>query len=184
DSKSKTSENADTDQSDDKDEDKKSDNESKDDSKKDSSDDKDESDKDSSDKSSKKSDEDTKKKSDKKSKKETKSKSEKDSDTNAEDDEEDEKEPEIEEVEVYNNYFKHQVTKPVIDESTLTLINAVENTISPYQKLLSTYETYFGFDLTCEGKMSCAEIEIGDDDSLKDMATDESLYHLFNETSV
>src|SRR5699024_7038793 len=148
DSKSKTSENDDTDQSDDKDEDKKSDNESKDDSNKDSSDDKDESDKDSSDKSSKKSDEDTKKKSDKKSKKET--------DTNAEDDEEDEKEPEIEEVEVYNNYFKHQVTKPVIDESTLTLINAVENTISPYQKLLSTYETYFGFDLTCEGKMSCA----------------------------
>src|SRR5699024_6891788 len=166
-SKSKTSENDDTDQSGDKDKDEKSDN--------------DESDKDSSDKSSKKSDEDTKKKSDKKSdkksKKETKSKSKKDSDSNAEDDEEDEKEPEIEEVEVYNNYFKHQVTKPVIDESTLSLINAVENTISPYQKLLSTYETYFGFDLS-------KEIEIGDDDSLKDMATDESLYHLFNETSV
>src|SRR5699024_9010688 len=124
------------------------------------------------------------KKSDKKSKKETKSKSEKDSDTNAEDDEEDEKEPEIEEVEVYNNYFKHQVTKPVIDESTLTLINAVENTISPYQKLLSTYETYFGFDLTCEGKMSCAEFEIDEEDSLKEEATEESLYHLFNETSV
>src|SRR5699024_806514 len=177
-SKSKTSENDDTDQSDDKDKDEKTDNESKDDSKKDSSDDKDESDKDSSDKSSKKSDEDTKKKSDKKSdkksKKETKSKSEKDSDSNTK---KDEKEPEIEEVEVYNNYFKHQVTKPVIDESTLSLINAVENTISPYQKLLSTYETYFGFDLS-------KEIEIGDDDSLKDMATDESLYHLFNETSV
>src|SRR5699024_1255883 len=179
DSKSKTSENDATDQSDDKDKDKdeKSDNKSKGDSKKDSNDDKgdsDESDKDSSDKSSKKSNEDTKKKSDKKTKKETKSKSKKDSDSNAEDDEE---EPEIEEVEVYNNYFKHQVTKPVIDESTLSLINAVENTISPYQKLLSTYETYFGFDLS-------KEIEIGDDDSLKDMATDESLYHLFNETSV
>src|SRR5699024_5705510 len=184
---SKSNETDNDNQSDDKDEDKKSDNESKDDYKKDSSDDKDESDKDSSDKSSKKLDEDTKKKSDeksdKKSKKDTKSKSEKDSDSNAEDDEEDEKEPEIEKVEI-NNYFKHQVTKPVIDESTLSLINAVENTISPYQKLLSTYETYFGFDLACEGKMSCAEIEIGDDDSLKDMATDESLYHLFNETSV
>src|SRR5699024_4261069 len=184
---SKSNETDNDNQSDDKDEDKKSDNESKDDSKKDSSDDKDESDKDSSDKSSKKLDEDTKKKSDekadKKSKKDTKSKSEKDSDSNAEDDEEDEKEPEIEKVEI-NNYFKHQVTKPVIDESTLSLINAVENTISPYQKLLSTYETYFGFDLACEGKMSCAEIEIGDDDSLKDMATDESLYHLCNETSV
>src|SRR5699024_10914691 len=176
--KSKTSENDDTDQYDETDKDEKADNESKDESKKDSSDDKDESDKDSSDKSSKKSDEDSKKKSDKKSdkksKKETKSKSEKDSDSNTK---KDEKEPEIEEVEVYNNYFKHQVTKPVIDESTLSLINAVENTISPYQKLLSTYETYFGFDLS-------KEIEIGDDDSLKDMATDESLYHLFNETSV
>src|SRR5699024_10381155 len=119
---SKSNETDNDNQSDDKDEDKKSDNESKDDSKKDSSDDKDESDKDSSDKSSKKLDEDTKKKSDeksdKKSKKDTKSKSEKDSDSNAEDDEEDEKEPEIEKVEI-NNYFKHQVTKPVIDESTL-----------------------------------------------------------------
>src|SRR5699024_5953754 len=177
---SKSNETDNDNQSDDKDEDKKSDNESKDDSKTHSSDDKDEPDKDSSDKSSKKLDEDTKKKSneksDKKSKKDTKSKSEKDSDSNAEDDEEDEKEPEIEKVEI-NNYFKHQVTKPVIDESTLSLINAVENTISPYQKLLSTYETYFGFDLS-------KEFEIGDDDSLKDMATDESLYHLFNETSV
>src|SRR5699024_12610507 len=111
------------------------------------------------------------KKSDKKSKKDTKSKSEKDSESNAEDDEE---EPEIEEVEVYNNYFKHQVTKPVIDESTLYLINAVENTISPYQKLLSTYQRYYGFDLS-------KEFEIGDDDSLQDIATDESLYHLFTE---
>src|SRR5699024_9444411 len=87
-------------------------------------------------------------------------------------------------VYIYKNKIEHQVTKPVIDESTLSLINAVENTISPYQKLLSTYETYFGFDLACEGKMSCAEIEIGDDDSLKNIATDESCYHLFNETSV
>src|SRR5699024_3790847 len=115
---------------------------------------------------------------DKKSKKETKSKSEKDSDSNTKKDDDPDK------VYIYKNKIEHQVTKPVIDESTLSLINAVENTISPHQKLLSTYETYFGFDLACEGKMSCAEIEIGDDDSLKDMATDESLYHLFNETSV
>src|SRR5699024_7386494 len=50
--------------------------------------------------------------------------------------------------------------------------------------ILSTYETYFGFDLTCEGKMSCAEFEIDEEDSLKEEATEESLYHLFNETSV
>src|SRR5699024_9941296 len=76
DSKSKTSENDNTDQSDDKDENKKSDNESKDDSKKESKDDKDDSDKDSSDKSPKKSEKNSEKKSeeksDKKSKKDTK----------------------------------------------------------------------------------------------------------------
>src|SRR5699024_4413391 len=173
---SKSNEKDNNDQSDGKDDDKNSDDNSKDDSKKESKDDKDGSDNNSTDKSPKKSEKDSEKKSDeksdKKSKKDTKSKSETDSDSNTKED--DENEPEKIEI---NNYFKHQVTNPVIDESTLNLINAVENTISPYQKLLSTYEAYFDFDLS-------KEFKIDDDDSLKDMATDESLYHLFNETSV
>lgn len=96
------------------------------------------------------------------------------------DNEDDDEDSDTEEVEVTDNKIHHQVTKPVLDESTENLIHSVEETIAPYQKLLSSYETYFDIDLSCEpDEEDCPSIS---DENLKDMSGSSSLYHLFNET--
>lgn len=87
------------------------------------------------------------------------------------------------EVEIYHNRIQHQVMGPVIDDSTVDLIRFVERTLNPYQKLLSMYEMYFGFDLTCE-RWSCREFSIPDDKDLTEHITDTSLYYLFNEEDI
>lgn len=102
--------------------------------------------------------------------------------SDSETDQDEDEEHEIEEVEIIHNEITHQVTKPVVDESTINLINAVENTIKPYQKLLSSYESYFGFDLACSEE-KCKKFDIGDN-KLTDLSTDDSLYHLFNKTNI
>lgn len=81
---------------------------------------------------------------------------------------------------IVNNHITHKVTDPVIDKSTENLINAVENTIAPYEKLLSSYETYFGLDLSDE------ELDLEDDEeeSLEDLVSEDSLYYFFNEKDV
>ncbi|WP_010532263.1 type VII secretion protein EsaA [Lentibacillus jeotgali] len=85
-------------------------------------------------------------------------------------------EPKVEKVKIENNhYIRHKVTDPVVDESTQDLIHAVENTIKPYQKLLTLYEAYFGIPLTCDDE--CPSVDNG---NLKDLASDDSLYALFN----
>ncbi|MGP4040969.1 type VII secretion protein EsaA [Gracilibacillus sp. D59] len=96
------------------------------------------------------------------------------------DDNEDDPNP-IEIVEIDHHYIRHTVKEPVIADSTEGLIHAVENTIAPYQKLLSTYEAYFGLNLTCNDVDSkdCATLN-DEEDSLTEMASDESLYALFN----
>lgn len=98
-------------------------------------------------------------------------------------DEEDEEEEEVEKVEVINNQIHHKVTQPVIDESTVNLINAVENTITPYQNLLPLYEAYFGFDLTC-GSDDCGSFKVKGDATLQDVAKKQSLYYLFNKANI
>ncbi|WP_106496017.1 type VII secretion protein EsaA [Lentibacillus sp. Marseille-P4043] len=90
-----------------------------------------------------------------------------------------------EQVEIVDHHIHHEVMSPEIDEGTENLVNAVFNTISPYQKLLSLYEMYFGFDLKCS-KDNCSNIHetLSEDTSLKEMATDSSLYTLFNENNI
>ncbi|MGY0691174.1 type VII secretion protein EsaA [Virgibacillus sp. FSP13] len=90
-----------------------------------------------------------------------------------------------EQVEIVDHHIHHEVMSPEIDEGTENLVNAVFNTISPYQKLLSLYEMYFGFDLKCS-RDNCSNIHetLSDDTSLKEMATDSSLYTLFNENNI
>lgn len=105
-----------------------------------------------------------------------------DTETDEDEDKDEDEEHEIEEVEIINNEITHQVTQPVVDESTINLINAVENTIKPYQKLLASYESYFGFDLACSEE-KCKKFDIGDN-NLTDLSTDDSLYHLFNKTNI
>ncbi|MEW9676384.1 type VII secretion protein EsaA [Lentibacillus sp. L22] len=97
-------------------------------------------------------------------------------------DEGDKDDDEIEKVEVINNTIHHEVASPVIDEATKDLIHAVTNTIGPYQKLLASYETYFGIDLTCDnagGPGACSTVG-NNGKRLEDIASKSSLYYLFN----
>ncbi|WP_208591420.1 type VII secretion protein EsaA [Gracilibacillus suaedae] len=97
-------------------------------------------------------------------------------------DENEEEQKEIEIVEIDHHYIRHSVKTPVIDDATEDLIRAVEDTITPYQKLLSSYEAYFDLDLTCVDadpeSEKCAKVD--QEESLTEMASDQSLYALFN----
>ncbi|GAE94503.1 secretion accessory protein EsaA/YueB [Gracilibacillus boraciitolerans JCM 21714] len=93
---------------------------------------------------------------------------------------EEEEETEIELVAIDHHHIRHNVQTPLIDEVTKDLIRSVENTISPYQKLLSSYEAYFGMSLTCTDVEGDECANISDEISLVEMATDDSLYALFN----
>ncbi|EQB36690.1 hypothetical protein M948_16795 [Virgibacillus sp. CM-4] len=94
---------------------------------------------------------------------------------------EDEEEPPVEKLKVIDNHITHQIMTPMddMDNATEHLINAVNNTIAPYQKLFSTYESYLGLDMGHENLR--ADLE---DQPLKDLATKTSLYYLFNEKEI
>ncbi|RDW16465.1 type VII secretion protein EsaA [Oceanobacillus arenosus] len=101
-------------------------------------------------------------------------------DTNQPDDDE---EAPIEKVSVINNTIQHVVMSPVtkMDNTTQLLIHTVSNTVSPYQKLFSLYESYFGLD------MDNPELRHNlNGKALKEWATEEdtSLYYLFNEKDI
>lgn len=88
--------------------------------------------------------------------------------------------PEIEKIEIHHNHIEHQVSNPVIDDSTIELIQTLEASLSPYQQLLSLYEMYFDVELACYD--GCPTVnDIG---SLKEEVKESSLYYLFNEVSV
>ncbi|WP_163581076.1 type VII secretion protein EsaA [Gracilibacillus saliphilus] len=101
-------------------------------------------------------------------------------------DENEEEQKEIEIVEIDHHYIRHSVKTPVIDDATEDLIRAVEDTITPYQRLLSSYEAYFGIDLTCVAGETDADSDsdskncVNEEESLTEMASDQSLYALFN----
>ncbi|GAE32058.1 hypothetical protein [Halalkalibacter hemicellulosilyticus] len=100
-----------------------------------------------------------------------------DGDSDEGNDEGDEKEPEpiIEKVTVINNYIHHRVMSPVLDDGTQALIHAAEHTISDYQKLSALFDIYFGLD------MSSPELRDSfSGNRLSDLATESSLYYLFN----
>lgn len=88
---------------------------------------------------------------------------------------EEEPEPIIEKVTVINNYIHHRVMSPILDDGTQALIHAAEHTISDYQKLSALLEIYFGLD------MSSPELRDSfSGNRLSDLATESSLYYLFN----
>ncbi|MEC5425195.1 type VII secretion protein EsaA [Virgibacillus sp. C22-A2] len=96
---------------------------------------------------------------------------------------EDEETPVIEKVKVINNTIRHEVMSPLteMDITTKSLINTVINTISPYQKLLSSYESYFGLEMGSHDLRNDLNekrlTEWGAESKL-------SLYHLFNEKDI
>ncbi|SDZ50437.1 type VII secretion protein EsaA, N-terminal domain-containing protein [Evansella caseinilytica] len=84
-------------------------------------------------------------------------------------------EPIVERVTVINNYIHHQVMSPLLDDGTQRLINAADNTVSEYQRMLALYEMYFGLNMEHpQLQERLAE------KTLAELATDSSLYYLFN----
>ncbi|GGB34806.1 type VII secretion protein EsaA [Lentibacillus populi] len=91
--------------------------------------------------------------------------------------------------EIVSDYYYHKLMVPAdLDSAVDQLINAVTNTINPYQKLIPQYEMYFGLELSCEKTSNienCPDLNatLGDGTSLKDIAKEhkDSLYFLYNE---
>ncbi|NWO13234.1 type VII secretion protein EsaA [Virgibacillus sp.] len=89
--------------------------------------------------------------------------------------------PATKRVKVINNRINHEIMTPMegMDKATNQLIKAVTNTVTPYQKLFSTYESYFGLHM---GGPNLPEQIKGK--PLKELATKDSLYYLFNKKDV
>ncbi len=101
--------------------------------------------------------------------------------------------PEPELINIEHHYIQHKVTEPLIEDKEIqTLLASVENTIAPYQKLLSSFEMYFGFSLSCYESDTERCTVIDEESTLKDifaedgekvedgLITDDSLYAMFN----
>ncbi|SDM26237.1 type VII secretion protein EsaA [Sediminibacillus halophilus] len=93
-------------------------------------------------------------------------------------------EPPVEKVTITNNRVSHKVMTPLeeADSATQNLINAVDSSIKPYQRLFATYETYFGLNMGAPDLRNKL-----DDKSLAEWAEeakDRSLYYLFNEKDI
>lgn len=93
----------------------------------------------------------------------------------------DEQEDQIETVEIVNHTIRHEVSAPVadLDNTTKRLVQSAIKTVSPYQKLASLYESYFGLDMGAENLQ--ATLKKG---RLTAIATDDSLYALFNKKDI
>ncbi|KNE19953.1 type VII secretion protein EsaA [Virgibacillus pantothenticus] len=89
--------------------------------------------------------------------------------------------PATKRVKIINNRINHEIMTPMegMDKATNKLIRAVTNTVTPYQKLFSSYESYFGLNM---GSPNLPEQLKGK--RLKDLATEDSLYYLFNKKDV
>ncbi|WP_053218436.1 type VII secretion protein EsaA [Virgibacillus senegalensis] len=93
-----------------------------------------------------------------------------------------EEETEVEVVEIINNQINRTVLTPVkkMDDTTQLLFNGAINKVAPYYKLYSAFEAYYGFDISSDGFLE----SLNDRDSLKELATENSLYYLFNEKDI
>lgn len=89
--------------------------------------------------------------------------------------------PKPKKVRIINDRISHQVMNPFIEEDlTQLLIHSTSQTISEYQKLLSLFESYYGFDLSSETfKEDLSHVR-----RLSELATKDSYYHLFNKKDI
>ncbi|MGG1593679.1 type VII secretion protein EsaA [Terribacillus saccharophilus] len=93
------------------------------------------------------------------------------------DEEEDQEKPEP--LIIKNNVIQHKIMTPIEDTGNTNevLINTVVNTVSHYKKLESLYESYLGIGVNdLPGDFNST--------SLKDLASKDSLYYLFNEKDI
>ncbi|GIO23680.1 type VII secretion protein EsaA [Oceanobacillus sp. J11TS1] len=102
-----------------------------------------------------------------------------DSDDEGNENNEEEENDEVEEPEtihITNHKIQHQIESSLTSDSTESLINAASDTVGDYQRMIALYENYFGIDIGSSGPVG--------NQSLKELATDDSLYTLFNEPNV
>ncbi|MEH7180133.1 type VII secretion protein EsaA [Neobacillus vireti] len=85
-------------------------------------------------------------------------------------------------VMMVNNTIQHQVMSPLMSDATSVLINAASDTVSEYQKLLMLYGAYFGIGLEQFNQPNLENQLI--QTNLRDMATVDSLYYLFNKEDI
>lgn len=89
--------------------------------------------------------------------------------------------PAIKRIKIINNRINHEIMTPMegMDKATNKLIRAVTNTVTPYQKLFSSYESYFGLNMSSSNLPEQIKGNL-----LKDLATEDSLYYLFNKKDI
>jgi type VII secretion EsaA-like protein len=88
----------------------------------------------------------------------------------------------IEKVMVLNNHITHKVMSHLTVDSTSVLINASSDTVSDFQKLLMLYNLYFGIGVDQFSRPDL--INDLSQTNLKDLATENSLYYLFNKQDI
>lgn len=88
----------------------------------------------------------------------------------------------IEKLKIFNNHITHELLSPLVNDSTGRLINAASDTVKDYQKLVSLYDLYFGIELDQFSQPGFAE-ELNQV-RLSDIATEDSLYYLFNKQDI
>jgi len=82
-------------------------------------------------------------------------------------------------VEVVNNLISHQVMSPLGSGLNGKLVQGVSDTVTDYQKMLMLYSLYFGLDLSSNNLTTMLSQK-----SLKDLASIDSLYYLFNKQDI
>ncbi len=82
-------------------------------------------------------------------------------------------EPTPEPVVIENNTISHEILSPIKTINTSTLIKSVDESIKEYYRLATLYDIYFGINTNETGVLSTEQ-------GLKDRATEDSLYHMFN----
>ncbi len=88
----------------------------------------------------------------------------------------------VEKLLVQNNQITHQVMSSLTGDSTSILINASSDTVRDFQKLLTLYELYFGIGMDQFNRSDLVN-ELNQT-NLKDLASEDSLYYLFNKQDV
>ncbi|ULT57352.1 type VII secretion protein EsaA [Neobacillus drentensis] len=85
-------------------------------------------------------------------------------------------------IKIVNNHITHQVMSPLITDSSNVLVNSSSATISDYQKLMSLYNLYFGIGSDQFNRPDL--VDQLDQSSLSDIASEDSLYYLFNKQDI
>ena len=85
-------------------------------------------------------------------------------------------------IKIVNNHIIHQVMSPLITDSADVLVNSSSATVSDYQKLMSLYNLYFGIGIDQFNRPDLAGQL--DQSSLSDIASEDSLYYLFNKQDI